>query len=176
MIKAPSVSSLQVGKMLFLNILSEIRHLMDDFAPVNGRYVAGVEKVERGWIILKRREVALASDLLLSSCSVSEVEADTGKKEANKLRKFGRSVVQSSKNLRTIALEPKRLVGATTDTEKFEDLIAKLANFNDFLISLLDGSQMRRVHEVTTAGYLEILQLRNDVKDLERLVIALSDG
>jgi hypothetical protein len=60
------------------------------------------------------------------------------------------------------------------DKESFESLILKVENLNSFLITLLDSSQLRRLEDLMTTAYLEILQLRNNVVDLTALVKALS--
>ncbi|KAL9627584.1 MAG: hypothetical protein Q9164_007562 [Protoblastenia rupestris] len=70
-------------------------------------------------------------------------------------------------------MEPKRLIWATIDKESFESLISKLEYLNSFLIALLDNSQVRRLQEVMSTTYLEVLQIRNDMESLVGLVKAL---
>ena len=95
-------------------------------------------------------------------------------KAFKQVRKFGNNILQTGKNLRTIVLEPTRLVWAAIDKDSFEDLISKLEELNTFLISLLGGSQIRRLQDTMSTTYLEILQLRNDVDSLAALIKALS--
>ena len=103
-------------------------------------------------------------------------ETPAGKRpEVGKLvRGIGKSVAQTTKKLRSIAVEPKRLVWAAMDRDSFEQLISKLESLNSFLIALLDSSQLRRLQDSMTTAYLEILQLRNDLGDLTALVRALA--
>jgi hypothetical protein len=171
-------SSLRVNRLVLLNVLSEIKHLMESFVAINGNYVEHLRLDDIDWDDSEELEISLPSNLFLSPQTAEEIESKHGRAEQKlptKFRKFGRSLAQAGKNIRTIVMEPKRLVWAAVDKDKFEALIGKLTGFNDFLVSLLDGSQMKRVHEVTMAGYLEILQLRNDVKSLEGLITALSN-
>ncbi|OSS51659.1 hypothetical protein B5807_03136 [Epicoccum nigrum] len=93
---------------------------------------------------------------------------------AARVRGLGRSIAQTAKDLRTIVVEPRRLVWAAVDKDSFEKLIAKVESLNSFLITLLDSSQLRRLQDSMTTAYLEILQLRTDVVDLAALVKALS--
>jgi hypothetical protein len=94
---------------------------------------------------------------------------DCAKKDhLKKVRKFGKSITETGWNLRTIIVEPKRLVwaAAAADKESFEGLISKLEDLNSFLITLLDGSQLRRLQDTMNTTYLEILQICNDVEAL----------
>jgi hypothetical protein len=93
---------------------------------------------------------------------------------ADRIRGLGRSIAQTTKNLRTIVVEPRRLVWAAVDQDSFQKLIAKVESLNSFLITLLDSSQLRRLQDSMTTAYLEILQLRDDIVDLAALVKALS--
>ena len=68
---------------------------------------------------------------LLSPSTEIQGEVKTGyslrKKDHLKyLRKFGDSVVETSRNLRSIFAEPKRLVWRALDKESFENLILGL--------------------------------------------------
>jgi hypothetical protein len=103
------------------------------------------------------------------------MEDCTKKKDLlKKVRKFGKSVTETGRNLRTIIVEPKRLVWAAADKESFEGLISKLEDLNSFLITLSDSSQIRRLQDTMNTAYLEILQIRNDVESLTGLVKALA--
>lgn len=77
-------------------------------------------------------------------------------------------------NLRTITVEPKRLVWAAVDKDSFEHLISKLENLTSFLIALLDSSQLQRLKDTMNTNYSEILRPRNDVVSLTTLVKALT--
>lgn len=46
-------------------------------------------------------------------------------------------------------------------------------HLNSFLIALLDSSQVRRLQDVMSTTYLEVLQIRNDMESLAGLVKAL---
>ena len=54
------------------------------------------------------------------------------------IRKLGKTVTQTSRNLRAIIIKPKHLVWASFDKVSFESLISKIENLNSFLIALLD--------------------------------------
>ncbi|KAK0304463.1 hypothetical protein LTR82_017176 [Friedmanniomyces endolithicus] len=89
-----------------------------------------------------------------------------------RVRVLGKNVAQTGRNLRTIIVEPKRLVWTAVDQDSFECLISRLEHLNSFLIALLDSSQARRLQEVMTATYLEVLQIRNDMESLAGLAVA----
>ncbi|KAJ5726989.1 hypothetical protein N7493_006016 [Penicillium malachiteum] len=97
------------------------------------------------------------------------------------LRKAVHGIIQTGKNLRTIALEPKPLVWASVDKSSFESLVGKLGDLNLFLISLLDSTRIERLQLTMDTSYNEILQICDDLKDLSGLIKALhneaeSDG
>ncbi len=91
------------------------------------------------------------------------------------IRKLGKGLAQSGKNLRTVVVEPKRLVWATLDKMRYEGLINRLADLNSFLIALLDGSQTKRLQHAMDVSYQEILQIRNDLSSLTGLLEALKN-
>lgn len=63
---------------------------------------------------------------------------------------------------------------ARVDKILFESLICKLEALNSFLITLLDGSQVRRLQDNMNIAYLDIMQISDHVKSLSWLVEPLS--
>ena len=168
-------STLQVNRSLLLAILAEIKLLFESFAAANGKYE---KEVAHGPVDHSYPELDLMSVLCIATSDHTQPEREkvTSKRAeaAKRLLGLGKSVAQTAKNLRTIVVEPKRLVWAAVDKDAFEQLISKLDGLNTFLISLLDSSQLQRLQDSMSTAYLEILQLRNDVGDLRSLVKALA--
>ncbi|RDW69767.1 hypothetical protein BP6252_08787 [Coleophoma cylindrospora] len=168
-------STLQVNKSLLLAILAEIKLLFESFATVNGKYEKVVAHSPVNWTDHSYAEHDLMSFLCIVMSDHTQLERENKRAEtAKRVRGLGKSIAQAAKNLRTIVVEPKRLIWAAVDKDAFEQLILKLDGFNTFLISLLDSSQLRRLQDSMSTAYMEILQLRNDVGDLTALVKALS--
>jgi hypothetical protein len=159
-------------------ILAEIKALFETYAAANGKYGKIVPKSPIDWDDHSERD----NDLMSLLCITANDDAQSKRaiptsrraEVVDRVRGLGRSVAQTAKNLRTIVVEPRRLVWAAVDKDSFENLISKIEHLNSFLITLLDSSQLRRLQDSMTTAYLETLQLRNDVADLTALVKALS--
>ena len=168
---------LQINRSLLLAVLAEIKTALETYATANGKYEGLMPQETVDWADYEEPQMGLM-DLLcpppqLRSQGVAE---HAEKKKLNYLkhaRVLGKSVAQTGRNLRTIIMEPKRLVWAAIDKESFESLISKLEHLNSFLIALLDSSQVRRLQDVMSTTYLEVLQIRNDMESLVGLVKAL---
>jgi len=157
-------AALRLNRSLLLAVLAEIKMLLENYAAANGRYEGfGLQK-DVDWDDLKEPETDLMDFLCLQS----------GAKEKGTTGRSAKKRDRLLNNLRTILVEPKRLVWAAVDKESFEGLVRKLEELNSFLITLLDGSQIRRLQDTMSTSYLEIMQIRNDVESLTWLVKALS--
>jgi len=163
---------------LLLAILAEIKLLFESFAAANGKYDKEMLHHPVNWVDQSDPELDLMSFLCISKSDHTQVErermASKRAEVAKRLRGLGKSIAQTAKNLRTIVVEPRRLIWATVDKAAFEQFISKLDGLNTFLISLLDSSQHQRIEDSMSTAYLEILQLRNDIGDLRALVKALA--
>jgi hypothetical protein len=162
---------------LLLAILAEIKALFDNYAASNGKYEKLVAESHIDWDDHLEPDNDLMSLLCMTTSDAQSTRVMPASRRAeatDRVRGLGRSIAQTAKKLRTIVVEPRRLVWAAVDKDSFEKLIAKVESLNSFLITLLDTSQLRRLQDSMTTAYLEILQLRNDVVDLAALIKALS--
>ena len=170
--------TLQTNRYLLIAILAEIKVLLENYADINGKYENLVTPVDILWDNYKEPETDLLGLLYLSpeeKGTKGSVHPTSKKVESlERARKFGNAITQTGRSLRTITVEPKRLLWAAVDKERFENLISKLESLNSFLVALLDSSQLRRLQETMNTNYLEILQLRNNVVSLTNLVKALT--
>lgn len=171
--------TLRVNRSLLLAVLAEIKTLFEQYATANGKYVDSTSQHEVEWDNKGDPETDLVAILCLpagkSSNGASSDSSQTKHQRSKGLRQVVRGIVQTGRNIRTIALEPKRLVWATMDKASFEGLIAKLGDFNSFLIALLDSAQIERLQLTMDTSYNEILQIRDDLRSLTGLVKALSN-
>lgn len=171
-------STLQVNRSLLLAILAKIKLLFETFAAANGKYEKEVAYSLANWADHSYPKLDLMSFLCIATSDHTQPEkenfTDKRAEAVKRLRGLGKSIAQTARNLRTIVVEPKRLVWAAVDKDSFGQLISKLDSLNTFIISLLDSSQLRRLQDSISTAYLEILQLRNDVGDLTALVKALA--
>lgn len=163
--------SLQVNRHLLVAVLAEIKLLLEHYAEANGKYEQLVVPADIDRDGYEEPEADLMGLLFLPPDNKTTNEKVESYK---RVRKFGHAIAQTGRNLRAIAVEPKRLVWAAVDKDSFECMILKLENLNSFLITLLDSSQLRRLQDTMNTNYLEILQLRNDVVSLTTLVKALT--
>jgi hypothetical protein len=156
---------LRADKLVLVAILTQIKTLMDDFAALNGKYVQlkpGEAEADK----VAARDVDLTSEF-------SSVEL---KYEANALkRKHMRGtnhMFAMVKNVKDVASEPKRLRWVAFDEQVFKDMLCKLVEFNDYLRELLDSHHARKLDETTRNTYLEMVQVRSSVEQLQNLFAA----
>jgi hypothetical protein len=170
-------TTLQVNRSLLLALLAEIKTLLEKYAATNGKYERILRQGETTHSNNEESEVDLMALLCLSSVENDPTTSEAKGERDNYLKKIGslgKCITRPSKTLRKIIIEPKRLVWATFGKEEFHELALRLEHLNSFLIALLDASQSKRLQDAMNASYLEILQIRNDVKSLTGLVEALS--
>ena len=171
--------TLRINRSLLLAVLAEIKTLFEDYAKINGKYVDHTAPVAIGKDDQAEPETDLVSMLFLPLDDSPSVSNQGKKQEKNQrlsqLRKIVKGVVQTGRKIRAIALEPKHLVWATVDQSSFQSLIAKLGNFNSFLIALLDSARTESLQLTMDTSYNEILQIRDDLNSLTGLVKALSN-
>jgi hypothetical protein len=168
----PSIcANLQINRSLLVGVLAEIRLLFQQHAEKYGRYESMLSQSEQ------RATAALSGNVMdLLGISFEDSHGNHSLGKSKKVYSLGRKFLQAGKNLRTIAIEPKRLVWAVFDKDNFEHFLNKLNELNSFLIALLDGAQVNRLQEAMNTSYLEILQIRNDLESIKGLVQALSPG
>ena len=170
-------ATLRVNKSLLLAVLAEIKSLFEQYAAVNAKYVhhipqAKVDDPEEPETDLT---AILCQPLDKTTHAISSDSNQRKPQRLEQLRKAAKGIIQTGRNVRTIALEPKRLVWVAVDKDSFESLIARLADLNSFLIALLDSVQIERLQFTMDTSYNEILQIRNDIRSLTGLVKALSN-
>ncbi|KAL8831577.1 MAG: hypothetical protein Q9191_000786 [Dirinaria sp. TL-2023a] len=167
----------RVNRSLLIAVLAEVKTLLESFAEKNGKYENMKSPEGVLWSDDQKRELNLQSLGM-----IPERDGALGEKNnlaypkagtLSRVHGLATAVAQSGKRLRTIVMEPKRLVWVTVDKDSFEALIARLEGLNTYLISLLDNSQLHRLQETINTSYLEILQVRNDLVSLTTLVKAL---
>ncbi|CAI7653867.1 unnamed protein product [Penicillium bialowiezense] len=167
--------TLRIKSSLLLAVLAEIKTLFGDYATKNGKYE---NQGETSWSDQGEPETDLVTLIYRPSddSNIASVSDEKKHQRLKKLRKVAEGIVRTGKNIRTIALEPKRLVWASVDKSSFEEVIAKLGALNSFLVSLLDTARVERLQFTMDTSYNEILQIRDDIKGLSGLIEALSYG
>ncbi|KAK3985878.1 prion-inhibition and propagation-domain-containing protein [Cladorrhinum sp. PSN332] len=170
-------STLQVNRPLLLAVLAEIKTLFETYATESGRYETGQQHFDA------HQNGEPGGDLMHLLCLPSNSQppppppvSPPGKtpQGPKHLGDLAKRIARTGRRLRTIVVEPKRLVWSAMDKESFTQLIAKIENLNSFLISLLDSSQIKRLKETVYTTYLETVQIRSGVDSLTTLVKALS--
>ena len=169
--------TLQINQSLLLAILAEIKLLFEQTNKQLAKYIKHMPKDAtrlQGEPVVDLVDKLCLPDLQLSSSS-NELSSPQAKGFRH-LRRWCDNAVTTGKNLRDIALDPRRLTFTFVDQSVIERLITRLAELNSFLIVLLDESQTERLRVVVNNSYREILQVREDVQTLQRLLEALNTG
>ncbi|KAL8856215.1 MAG: hypothetical protein Q9178_007180 [Gyalolechia marmorata] len=168
---------ISVSKPVFY---SRTEVLLERYADTNGKYEQSVAPADVDWDDDQEPKADLLALLFLppgdKTIKRREHSTSKGLESLKSVRKVGNAIARTGRNLRTITVDPKRLVWVAVDKDSFEYLISKLEDLNSFLIALLDSSQLRRLQDTMDTNYLEILQLRNDVDSLTTLIKALTPG
>ncbi|CAG9980894.1 unnamed protein product [Clonostachys byssicola] len=152
----------------------ELKTLFEKFQQVNGRYVSLTPHDESS----ESASPPSLTDLLHDTKTrVESINLVSTIKEEAKSSEVG-SIIENAKKraakLRKIVTEPRRLVWAAFDQDKFIELVRKLSEINTYLIAFLDDARARKIEKATEASYLEMLQMRNDVDGLKAIVQALT--
>jgi hypothetical protein len=161
-------ATLKVNRAILIAVLAEVRSVFEKYAATNGRYVNLSSSREVDWEDQSEPGFDAAMELLSFPPSLKKQSTFPFLKPEKTRRARGKR----GSNLRKIVMEPKRLVWAIFDKDRFEEMISRLAELNSFLTGLLDGSKLDAIQEGTSASYYEILQMKNDIKGLHDLVRA----
>lgn len=170
-------ATLQVNHTVLEDVLIEIRSLFQTYEDLNGKYESIVGHRNVAWNDKSEPQTNLTN--MLCVASVDATGADDSKEDERhsflprRIRKFGDRTVSTARKLRTVFAEPRRLVWVRIDQEGFKVLVDKLNDLNSFLIGLLDTSHAKKLEKDVEMSYLELLQLRNDVRSLGSLIEAL---
>ncbi|KAK4158045.1 prion-inhibition and propagation-domain-containing protein [Chaetomidium leptoderma] len=174
---------LKVNRAVLLAVLAEVKGLLDKFASEHAKYETIAPMPPVDWLNADEPGSQLEELLWCPGITKPAVEVVQnwagGKGSGSSVIKRHMVKVQLSlgatgRKLRRIVAEPRRLRWAAVDGPAWEAMVRNLTGLNDFLIALLQGSQIERIQENTTATYRELLELRNDVRSLQGLIQALS--
>ncbi|KAL8716280.1 MAG: hypothetical protein Q9220_000185 [cf. Caloplaca sp. 1 TL-2023] len=158
--------SLKTDRLVLVAILTEIRTLMDDFANLNGKYKDYLRPDESD----DAKNEAAELDLVTKFSNISlEYEK---KAVAKKYPRGTNSIINHMRMAKDIAKNPKRLVWVAFDEQVFVKLLGRLTELNDYLQELLHGNQSRKLEQVTSQTYMEMVQVRSSVEELKHLVMA----
>ncbi|KAL8950720.1 MAG: hypothetical protein Q9222_003256 [Ikaeria aurantiellina] len=158
--------SLKTDRLVLVAILTEIRALMDDFANLNGKYKDHL-RPDKGDDAKKE---AAELDLVTEFSNISlEYEK---KVVARKYLRGTNTIINHMRMAKDIAKNPKRLIWVAFDEQVFVKLLGRLTELNDYLQELLHGNQARKLEQVTSQTYMEMVQVRSSVEELKHLVMA----
>ncbi|XXH04259.1 hypothetical protein Hte_010673 [Hypoxylon texense] len=167
-------ATLQVNQKVLKDVLAEMRSLFQRFEEKNRKYVKIMGQEDIPWADKGEPQTNLME--LLNLASTAPTKGDESAESTSLSQDIGRvrnRTISAGRKLRAIFAEPRRFIWASIDKEDFKELIGKLEYLNSFLLGLLDASQATSLKEVIELTYLELLQLRDDVKSLKSLVRAL---
>ncbi|MCJ1404367.1 hypothetical protein MMC11_007592 [Xylographa trunciseda] len=158
---------LRSHRLVILAIFTEIQERQKELATLCGKY----EELKTDW-------TAGTSDAELANLKTKATEIfqpfmgpENRESEQTSKTKFARFKKKLS-NAKSVFTNPKRIKWVTLDKDQFEGLLSKLAKLNDGLQNLLGGHQLQVLNETTRKTYMEMVQFRNDLKDLQHLVQA----
>ena len=106
--------TLQINRHLLIAVIAEIKVLLENYAETNGKYEKFVAPADVDRDDYREPGTDLMGLLFLppDDKNTKGREHSTSKKveSLKRVRKFGNAIAQTGRNLRTITVEPKRLV------------------------------------------------------------------
>ncbi|KAI1455182.1 prion-inhibition and propagation-domain-containing protein [Annulohypoxylon moriforme] len=168
-------ATLQVNQKVLRDVLAEMKSLFHQFEERSQKYLKSIGKDDVDWTDKGEPRTNLMELLSLAPMvPTNESAEDTQRSSLSRgIHKIGDRATVSARKLRTIFAEPRRFIWASVDKEEFQALIGRLEYLNSFLIGLLSTSQAKSLENLVQLNYLELLQLRDDVKSLDSLIRAL---
>ncbi|KAI9152219.1 hypothetical protein HJFPF1_09446 [Paramyrothecium foliicola] len=172
-------ATLKVNQAVLEGVLVEIKTSMEAFEMMQEQYGLSMPKGDtinwddhveprKDFIDLLCANQGRATKHLNEKPTISHLSRLQG------IVSLGTRASLKARKLRVILTEPKRLLWASVDKESLEALVSRLESLNSYLISLLDATQIARLERSVENSYMEMLQLRNDLKNLKILVEALA--
>lgn len=170
-------AALQVNQKVLEGVLAEMKSTFQRFEEKNRKYVESMGQEDITWTDKGEPQTNLMELLNLASVTPTRKDESAENTQSSSLsqdiRKIGNRTTKAARKLRAIFTEPRRLIWVAIDKEEFQVLVGKLEYLNSFLLGLLGASQANSLKKTVELNYLELLQLRDDVKSLEYLVRAL---
>uniref|UniRef100_A0A0B7JUS3 Prion-inhibition and propagation HeLo domain-containing protein n=1 Tax=Bionectria ochroleuca TaxID=29856 RepID=A0A0B7JUS3_BIOOC len=166
--------TLSINSALLQETLSEIKMLFEMFQQANGKYIDILFSDEPEKKLSPQpsmMDLLCATQDPIAKIDISVVPTAKTSLRSNSI--FSKIILKARK-LRTIIVEPKRLVWVAFDQEAFTSLIANLEVLNSALISLLQSSRSRRINQAIQISYQEIIQMKTDLQGLEAMVQAIT--
>ena len=160
--KIPSV--LKKDHLVLGSVFNQIQAKLDSLAVYTSRY----QELKPG--VLEDDE-----DLDISALSAKEqyptlVKWDQAEKKRAHIRGTNH-IMKYYKIGKDVVKHPKRLRWTAFDEKAFAKTRLDLAGYNDFLHELLDGEYSRRLEDRTKKTYLEMVLVRNELKELKQLLV-----
>ncbi|KAI3320906.1 prion-inhibition and propagation-domain-containing protein [Xylariaceae sp. AK1471] len=162
--------ALGVNQKLLVDVLFDIKSTFNRFEKCAAKYGNAVLQDNCEELNQSQRDLG---ELLRLSASNSTLINGPEITSNRSTRTFGRQISNAVHKLRTVARDPRRLIWVSVGKEEMETLITKLSELNSFLISLLTGSQAKRLVHAVRTNYMEILHMRSTIEELGDLVQAL---
>ena len=161
--------SLNAERFVLVAILTEIRSLMEDFADINGRYVQ--LRPDKG---LGAEEDAIESKLVeeVKEISLSYEKRAAEKKYPRGTNHIACATIRVAAMAKEIVKNPRCRKWIAFDENVFISLLKRLTELNDYLHDLMHGYQARELEKMTHMAYLEMVQVRTSVENLNHLVTA----
>ncbi|OTA98679.1 hypothetical protein M426DRAFT_103832 [Hypoxylon sp. CI-4A] len=166
---------LRVNHIVLKNVLTEIQSLFREYEKRNGKYVDIMGQNNNPWDDKDEPQTSIQE--LLRIPAFDEDRSQHSKQSISlpqRCKKMRDRVTSTTRKLRTIITEPRRLVWVTIDQDDFKALVDKLNRLNLFLMELLDRHKQRIVEEKLDMHHLELIQIRDDIQSLRLLIEAFS--
>ncbi|CAH0039327.1 unnamed protein product [Clonostachys rhizophaga] len=162
--------TLSINSTLLQETLSEIKMLFEIFQQANGKYVDIV--LPDGHEKKLSPQLSMMELLCATQAPIAKIDISVAPTVNKSLRSDSilKKIIWKARKLRTIMVEPKRLVWVAFDQKAFTSLIANLEVLNSALISLLHSSRSRRINQAVQASYQEIMQMKTDLQGLEAMI------
>jgi hypothetical protein len=158
---------LRAEKLLLVAVLTQIGCKFEEFAVLNSKYIQLQPQTEA------QRDQAYAVDIS-ATFSTLKLKWENGIEGSPRRKEYWKGtnhIVRYCKTAKDIVKEPKRLLWVGIDEENFKQLLQELRENNNYLHELLSGQAAKRLEDTTMKTLREMVLLRGQISDLQRLVV-----
>ncbi|KAF2865993.1 prion-inhibition and propagation-domain-containing protein [Massariosphaeria phaeospora] len=155
------------SKGLLLDVLDQQRRLFEQFGRLDDKY----KKLTKPLLVEAAEENGLLLDAPASSHTeprsptVGRVDSDFQRRFPQSERLLDKSLAWAKKG----AAFPRKMKWASFDKAKMENLVLKLASFNDFMRDMLNTHQLQTLASKQTRTEFQIMQLNSSIQNLVQI-------
>ena len=166
---------LRKEQLVLVTVFSQIESKLADLADFTDKYdQLNYTRLQSSQVSTEQRDVQEKFASLVSWEKHAERRA-SNKAKANHHRKGTNHFFKAVHVVGDVIKDPKRLIWTAIDEKAFQSILSDVSDYNFFLEQLLHGEYARKLEERTQKTYLEVVNVRDSVDDLKRLMHDMFD-